>query len=149
MTDEQLAFIAADLQETVSLLAVLCDPDEAGGGAWKVSVGGRPAALVQRRTASWIDRTAEQAAHRLAAAAGLSPRLLHARPDLRLVLTEWVESETTAVPAGAAMAARLAEVHALPVDTWHMAGMCSTGRRFQRHRAEAQRKAGLDYRFRP
>lgn len=115
MTDAHLALLAADLQATVTLLAVLCDPDAAGGGAWKVSIGGQPAALVQRRTASWIDGTAEQAAHRLAAAAGLSPKLLHVRPDLRLVLTEWVDSEVEVAPTGAAMAARLAAVHALPV----------------------------------
>lgn len=76
-----------------------------------------------------IDRRAEAAAQRLAAAAGIAPRVIDADPQAGLLVTEylpgrtWEEADFANAGQLERLAARLARLHAL--DARHTAGLAS------------------------
>ena len=88
-----------------------------GGGhrafACRIVVRGRPYVL-RVGASTFIDPAVEIASTRVAADAGLAPRLLYADPTDRVIVTDFIERVPLPAGFGVQVAAAIARIHALP-----------------------------------
>jgi thiamine kinase-like enzyme len=90
-----------DLQAVVARLGLSGRPERLGGLTNRVyRVGDHVLRLPGKGTEAYIDRVNEAAAARMAAAAGVSPQVLHADPATGVMVTHYIAGAVTMTPRG-------------------------------------------------